>query len=97
MKIIWSPLSIERLTEISLYVAEDNPTASIKLVDSIYNLVDRLEEFPNSGRIVPEFNNQDIREIVYNNYRIIYRIGQKEVIVLTIRNYKQILKADDVN
>lgn len=97
MKIIWSPLSVERMKGISDYIAADNIDASINWVESICQLIDRLEEHPESGRIVPEINKPNIREIIHGNYRIIYKIRQKELHVLTIRHFKQILPSDEVN
>ncbi len=97
MKIIWSPLSIERMKEISEYIAEDNINASIKWVESAFDLVENLYKFPQSGRIVPELNKSNIRELIHGNYRIIYKIIPNEIHILTIRNYKQILRLDEVN
>jgi len=65
MKIIWSPLSVERITEISEYIAEDNPDASVTWVESIFEIIERLKQFPESGRIVPEINKSHIREIIH--------------------------------
>ena len=97
MKIIWSPLSVERMTEISEYIAEDNLDASIKWVESIFKLIDRLEQYPEIGRIVPELDKPNIRELIHGNYRIIYKVQQRVLFILTIRHNKQILPLDEVN
>ena len=97
MKIIWSPLSVQRMTEISEYISEDNPDASITWVDSVFESVDRLKKFPEMGRIVPEIDKPHIREIIHGNYRIIYKIRQEELFILTVRHFKQILPSDEVN
>jgi toxin ParE1/3/4 len=97
MKIIWSPLSVDRMTEISEYIAEDNPDASIKWVESIFEIIGRLKQFPESGRIVPEINKSHIREIIQGNYRIIYKVRQEEIFILTVRHFKQILPSEEVN
>jgi len=96
MKIIWSPLSLERLTEIMDYIFIDNPDACLKWFNEIFNKIDQLIEFPESGRIVPEMNRKNIREIIYKNYRIIYRIELKQILILTIRHFKQILPIEDM-
>ena len=44
-----------------------------------FNLVEALEEFPQSGRVIPEINNAHCREIIYGAYRIMYRITEKEI------------------
>jgi len=97
MKIIWSPLSVERITKISEYIAEDNPDASVTWVESIFEIIERLKQFPESGRIVPEINKSHIREIIHGNYRIIYKIRQEEIYILTVRHFKQILPSEEVN
>lgn len=97
MRIIWSPLSAARMTEISDYIAEDNLEASIIWVESIFNIIDRLKQYPDSGRIVPEINKPNIREMIHGNYRIIYKIHKDELHILTIRHFKQILPSGEVN
>jgi len=91
VKIIWSPLSIDRITEIARYIAIDNNRAANTWIEEIFNRVEQLQSFPRSGRIVPELNEDIIREIVYGNYRIIYRIEMEQISILTIRNIRQIL------
>ena len=49
-----------------------------------------------SGRIVPEIHREDIRELIYGNYRIIYRLETKKVAILTVRHGKQILPIDEI-
>ena len=71
MKIIWSPLAVERAAEIAEYISRDNPTAAKKWVDTVFSKVDQLKSFPESGRIVPEIDSKDFRELIYGNYRII--------------------------
>ena len=97
MRIIWSPLAVERIAEISDYIAEDNPDASVTWVESIFKVIERLENYPESGRIVPEISKPNFREIIHGHYRIIYKIQQEDLFVLTVRHIKQILPLDDVN
>lgn len=96
MKIIWSPLSLERIVEIAEYIAEDKPGASEKWLDSIFESVKRLKKLPESGRKVPEVNQPDIREILYGHYRIIYRIVEMEISILTIRHGKQLQSKEEL-
>ena len=96
MKIVWSPLSIERLENISDYIAQDNPSAAQNFVENIFKKVDSLLQNPQRGRKVPEANRDEIREIFIKEYRIIYRIEKKRIIILTFRNFKQRLPGDDI-
>jgi addiction module RelE/StbE family toxin len=96
MKIIWSPLAVDRASEIAEYIAQDNPTAAENWVNAVFTKVEQLTTFPETGRIVPEINNYFFRELIYGNYRIIYRIEEKRVSILSIRHGKQILPVDEI-
>lgn len=96
MKIRWSPLAVDRASEIAQYIALDNPAAAEKWVDTAFAIVERLASFPESGRIVPEINSSDFRELLFGNYRIIYRVEGKRISVLTIRHGRQILPVDEI-
>ena len=97
MRIVWSPLAVERLTEIVEYIAQDNPKAAESWIQRIFQRVDQLKSFPESGRNIPETNNPKIRELFYGNYRIIYRIEENQLSILTVRHGKQILPKDESN
>ena len=73
-KIIWSIKALDDLKAIYDYISSDSELYAFRFVDYLYHLVDVLEEFPKSGRIVPEKENPSIRELIYGNYRIFYRI-----------------------
>ena len=96
MKVIWSPLAIDRASEIAEYISLDSPTAANKWIDNIFQNVLILETSPKMGRKVPEINRKEIREIIFGNYRIIYRIETFNLSILTIRHTKQILPLDAI-
>lgn len=96
MKLIWAPLAIDRITEIASYIAQDNPSAAEKWIDDAFKRVGQLARFPNSGRHVPETIREDIRELLWKNYRIIYRVKPREVAILTVRHTKEILPIEDL-
>jgi len=96
MKIIWSPLAIDRVGEIANYIAKDKPTAAENWVDNIFSTVESLASSPKLGRIVPEINKDQYREIIYGNYRIVYRLEEKQISVLTIRHGKQLLPVEEI-
>jgi len=96
MKILWSPLAIDRTSQIAEYIAQDNPSASTKWVETLFNKVQLLKSSPKSGRIVPETHREDIRELIYGNYRIIYRVTKNKLSILTVLHGKQILPVDEI-
>jgi len=97
VRIIWSPLSLERVAEIADYIARDNLTAAERWVDGIFKLVEPLEDLPKLGRIVPEIERDDFREVIKGNYRIIYRVKPEQVSILTVRHGKQILPLEEIS
>lgn len=96
MKVVWSPLSIDRITEIALYIAADNPNAAEKWIRKIFSKTGQLAGFPQSGHHIAETPREDIRELISGNYRIIYRIDLHQVSILTVRNTKQLLPPEDL-
>ena len=61
-----------------------------------FQAVERLENFPLSGRIVPEFGQEYIREIIFGSYRIVYLVGEEEVSILTVFHSSRLLKVSDL-
>lgn len=96
MKIIWSPLAIDQVSEIAGYIARDKPAAAKKWIDNIFKKVELLESSPEMGRFIPEIESNQFRELIYGNYRIIYRFEKKQISILTIRHGKQILPIDEI-
>jgi plasmid stabilization system protein ParE len=56
------------------------------VVQRILAAVERVPRFPESGRIVPELNEQDVREVIHRPYRIVYRVIQNEVHIITVHH-----------
>ena len=83
MKVIWSPLAIDRAVEQARYIAKDNPGAAEKWLKGLFAAARQLERLPRMGRMVPEWENTDLRELSYGRYRIIYRIEADQVSILS--------------
>jgi addiction module RelE/StbE family toxin len=96
MKIFWSPLSVNRLEEIFEYISKDNSSAAQKMIEKIFKKVETLSDYPNRGRKVPEAKREEIREVFLGEYRIIYRVEKNKLLVLTIRNFKQLLLDEEL-
>lgn len=91
MIIEWSPLSLQRVREIADYIAADNISAAKNWIDEVFEKVKVLKTSPEFGRVVPEINKPDIREIIFKNYRIIYLTARNKISILTVRHFKQLL------
>ena len=96
MKLVWSPLALSQAEAISCYIAEDNPSAAEKWLVGLFCDVERLADYPESGRHVPEIRRPEIREMVYGEYRIIYRIRAATVAILTVRHGRRLLSEGDL-
>lgn len=79
-KIIWSDFALQDLEEIYTYTSKFSASYASRLTDKILEWVDLLESHPQVGRIVPEFNNQNLRELLEGNYRIVYQIEIGDII-----------------
>jgi toxin ParE1/3/4 len=95
VRIVWSPLALERVEDIAQYIAEDKPSAAVEWVDGIFDAVERLADFPESGRIVPEVGGRRIREVLFGTYRIIYSV-REQIDVLTVRRSSQLLRMYEI-
>jgi len=86
--VFWTHPALQNLLEIAQYIQADNPTAAKKLVKKIKTKVSRLGQFPNSGRIVPEYPASGLREVIVDDYRIIYRVlpNKSTVQILAVRH-----------
>jgi len=77
-KLIWCPSARLDLKDIAAFIAEDNPSAADRFVKSVFQAVETLADFPESGRIVPEFGDPNIREVIRKPCRIVYRIRRRK-------------------
>ena len=95
MTVVWSPLALEKLSDVAEFISLDNPLAAEKWVNEVFDKTELLGSMPEMGRLVPEMPHMNYREIIFGHYRIIYSLSH-EIRVLTVRNCRQILSQDDV-
>lgn len=84
MKVLWSANAAEHLDAIFQYIASDSTVYALKTVDEITRRSEQIAQHPLSGRIVPEYNLAQIREVLYRDYRIIYYIKPDQIEVLAV-------------
>jgi len=91
----WTDLSIEDLINIAEFISKDSPKYSVIQISRIRERAKILKEQPFLGRIVPETQNDSVRELILGNYRIIYRIISADRIdILTIHHSARLLKIE---
>ena len=95
MKVVWSPLALDKLETTAKFIALDKPSAADKWVNDIFDRTGLLGSQPELGREVFELLGSHHRELIFGNYRIIYKVGN-EIKILTLRNSRQLLSLDDI-
>lgn len=75
-KIKWTEKASTHLQAIHDYIARDSKTYATRFIKSLIKSTSKLESMPRCGRIVPEFEVYGLREVIYQNYRIVYRITE---------------------
>lgn len=83
-KLIWSPQALRDLEGIRDYIAADSPRYAALVIERIIGGVERLSTFPESGRVVPERNDPEIREVITRPYRVVYRLRPGVVEIATV-------------
>ena len=96
MKIFWTKEALLRLQEIEEYISRDNPIGAIEFVDKLITVAETIIDNPPKGRIVPELSLENIRELLHQNYRIVYLVKKNSVDILTVFEGHQLLKKDEI-
>jgi plasmid stabilization system protein ParE len=92
-EVIWTEPALQELDAIAEYIALDNPAAASQLVQEVFEKTERLEDFPQSGRIPPELPNSVYREVVAPPCRIFYREDEQQVLILYVMREERQLRA----
>jgi plasmid stabilization system protein ParE len=92
----WTKLALEDLRDIRRYVGHDRPDAARRLAGRIRAAVRRIALEPRSGRVVPEFQRDSLREVVVRPYRIVYAVRRGEADILRVwHGRRDLLEPDD--
>lgn len=90
-RIVWTDSSLIDLQLIYDYISNDAETYAPVFISELMDKVDTLLDFPEIGRIVPEKNCNNIREIFFNSYRIIYKISTYRIEIVTVVHQRMTL------
>lgn len=89
--VIWRPAALDDLEATFRHVARDSPRNAAALVARIVQATRRLEMFPLSGRLVPEREGRDLREVIEGGYRVVYRVESDAVQIFGVRHGARLL------
>jgi plasmid stabilization system protein ParE len=80
---------LERAGEIVDFIAKDRPQAAVDWLDGLEDRLTSLPGLPEQGRVVPEWFEPTVRELIYLRHRVIYEVHSDRVDILTIRHSRQ--------
>jgi len=88
----WSEEALEDIESIATYIEKNSSVYAKSVVSKFFEKAELLQEFPKTGRIVPEFDNETIREIFVYSYRFIYKIEKDVVLLVAVVHGKRLLE-----
>jgi len=91
LRVAWSPRVATDLESIVEYISKDSPAYARGLARKVLDATRRLSRFPLHGRKVPEFNDEEIREILVSSYRVIYEVQDRRILVTAVIHGKRTL------
>ncbi len=94
MNVFWTDTAVKHLSAIYAYIAQNSPQYAARMVDRLTRRSQQIAKFPASGRIVPEFEAEQIREVIEGSYRIIYYIKSEQIDVLAVIHGSQQITED---
>ena len=83
-KIRWSPRAASNFEDICNYIARDSEFYAAIFAKKINAIIESIPQFPKAGRIVPEYEDKNLREKIYENYRIVYRLKEEFIEIVVI-------------
>ena len=84
MALEWSAQAAADLNDIFEFIAKDSPVYPRQFAEAIFTATETLTSFPDRGRRVPEADRDDIRELIYRRYRIIYRTSDNDIHIVAV-------------
>lgn len=90
---MWSYEATTDLETLAEYIAKDSDFYAAAFVQEILDVSRSLDEFPDRGRIVPEYGNPDVRELFVREYRLIYSVEKSRIVILGLVHGKRDLKS----
>jgi len=84
MRVEWSDLARDDLDELVRYISRDSAFYARRFGEKVVLATRRLREFPESGRMIPEAEDETLREIIVQGYRVMYRLEPERVLILAV-------------
>lgn len=91
-EIVWSARASKDVHTIYQYIAMDSKFHANKWLDKIRGRINLLPEQPYMGRVIPEKSDPNLRELIDGNYRIMYRVSKKQIVIYRIMHASRFFK-----
>jgi addiction module RelE/StbE family toxin len=84
VRVFWTDAALNQLEAIRDYLAQTSPDYARRVVERLVNRSEQIAAFPRSGRMVPEYEIDEVRQVVESSYRVIYLIKEEQVEILAV-------------
>lgn len=84
MKLEWTKPALADMQAIRDYIGRDSSYYAARFIEKVIASIEKLEEFPQAGRTVEEAENANLRELLFQNYRIMYQVDSQRVLILAV-------------
>ncbi len=91
--VVWSLEALDDIDAIAGYISRDSPYYAQRVVDALFELGEAIAESPKIGRVVPELNNENIRERFLYSYRVLYELGEERIDILAVIHGRRLLES----
>ena len=96
MRVVWTQEALNRLCDIEDFISQDNPQRAARFVNYLIQRGESVSENPRIGRIVPEISNPIVREMIAKKYRIVYRIQENKIEILSVFEGHKLLSLEEL-
>jgi toxin ParE1/3/4 len=96
LKVFWTENAVQDLVAIKDFISQDSLDRAKAWALELYSQGESLSQFSSRGRIVPEFGREDLRELLIDSYRLVYRIKAERVEIVTVFDGHRQLKAGNL-
>lgn len=84
MRVVWTAEASAHLAGIHDFIQRDSPFYATQTVDKLTRRVEQLADHPRSGRLVPKYDDENLRELIMHPYRLIYRIRPDRIDIIAV-------------
>jgi len=96
VRVVWTHEALDRLSDIEEFISQDSPQRAARFVNYLIQIGEGVSKNPRIGRIVPEISNPNVREIIAKKYRIVYKIQENEIEILTVYEGHKLLSLEEL-